>query len=591
MFLLMTKEIKHEIHADIHEFRMDNEYLGYAKIKRFLDERGTIYENAIPGTHHMNGTAERGFRTERDKAATMMQEQSSIAKRVFNILDARTKEILAQTSIPEKLWHLAFRHAVWLKNRSPTRALALRKTPWEALTTYKPNLSKESIFGSRLYITMEPKKRRKSLLQTRGRLAYFVGFETEAVMFAYDDDKDEVVRVTAARVDHGNGVFDPHNGDSFQDRVPYHSLADVSDINSGSMSDVDADLDDQTNGDVHYNSGPLPIESDSEDLYNLSDDAMPPVTRSKSVAQGDATPSTPPQVAPSVTSEAAPLSSAPSVTRDSDDESDQTPVLSKYFTKKKAKSAVAKEPWLTEDRAILLHELSQDPRFETWDHKATLFAKVFEPRTRGDIKTASDRLSKLVETDNIPESWTDFDSPSERTAMRVRINDTLAKGIGRSQRTTNWKANFHNVASKYTVNQAICLVLLLEDTTIVSDTARFTIFLTIHSATVCGSTQTMSKHGNAIREASKEELLAAWPEFFDVDRRQVTSKLISDLNVQAGSQGWSEMEYIFLDHLTFGNLDLNERARAELFRQFTRAYATRLDVNVPYHSTLRVRES
>lgn len=50
------------------------------------------------------------------------------------------------------------------------------------------------------------------------------------------------------------------------------------------MSNVDANLDNQINGDVYYNLGPLPIESDSEDLYNLLDDAMPPIIRSKSVA-------------------------------------------------------------------------------------------------------------------------------------------------------------------------------------------------------------------------------------------------------------------------------------------------------------------
>lgn len=45
------------------------------------------------------------------------------------------------------LWPESIEYAVWLKNRALARALRKRekKTPWEALTEVKPNLSRERI--------------------------------------------------------------------------------------------------------------------------------------------------------------------------------------------------------------------------------------------------------------------------------------------------------------------------------------------------------------------------------------------------------------------------------------------------------------
>jgi hypothetical protein len=81
-------------------------------------------------------------------------------------------------------------------------------------------------------------------MQTRGLLAYFVGFETEAVMLAYDDEKDKVIRLTAARVNHGNGLYDPHEGDSFQDRVPYYIIPKAS--NAKDVSNEEAEQQDMS---------------------------------------------------------------------------------------------------------------------------------------------------------------------------------------------------------------------------------------------------------------------------------------------------------------------------------------------------------
>lgn len=56
-------------------------------------------------------------------------------------------------------------------------------------------------------------------MQPRGRVVYFVGFETEAVMRAWNPDRQTVERITAARVDDGRGLHDPQERQSRRERV------------------------------------------------------------------------------------------------------------------------------------------------------------------------------------------------------------------------------------------------------------------------------------------------------------------------------------------------------------------------------------
>jgi hypothetical protein len=90
----------------------------------------------------MNGVAERGFRTEREKAAAMMQD-NALSQRIKAIIKRDAERLLEDSELPEMLWIEAFKHAIWLKNRSPIRALKDKKTPWEAAEGTKPDLSRE----------------------------------------------------------------------------------------------------------------------------------------------------------------------------------------------------------------------------------------------------------------------------------------------------------------------------------------------------------------------------------------------------------------------------------------------------------------
>ncbi|KAH0166409.1 hypothetical protein KCU67_g4321, partial [Aureobasidium melanogenum] len=217
VFKKLHKRIERKHDITIATYRMDNELPSYGKIKRYVEKHGITLEVAIAYRHHMNGAIERGFRTERERASAMIRE-TQLAGRITDILGNRTHEALLHTSIPEEFWCEAFEQAVRLKNRAPTRALKNKITPWEAVYDIKPDLSKEKIFGSRLYLAIPSEHRRKSLLIPRGRMLYFIGCESESVMIAYNSDTHAVERITAARVEDGVGTQDPHGSQSLAQR-------------------------------------------------------------------------------------------------------------------------------------------------------------------------------------------------------------------------------------------------------------------------------------------------------------------------------------------------------------------------------------
>jgi hypothetical protein len=105
-------------------------------------------------------------------------------------------------------------HAVWLKNRTPARALRKKdaKTPYEALKGAKPTLTRERIWGSRAYVTYPPEFRTTTemtkLHSPCGWLGYFVGCESEAMYHIYSPEKHKVYRIGVARVEDGKVVGD-----------------------------------------------------------------------------------------------------------------------------------------------------------------------------------------------------------------------------------------------------------------------------------------------------------------------------------------------------------------------------------------------
>ena len=62
--------------------------------------------------------------------------------------------MLHESGLPCMLWGEAVRHAIWLKNRMPMKALD-GGMPLEAATGQKPDLSRAHIWGSRIWVRVE----------------------------------------------------------------------------------------------------------------------------------------------------------------------------------------------------------------------------------------------------------------------------------------------------------------------------------------------------------------------------------------------------------------------------------------------------
>lgn len=102
------------------------------EFKNHLRTKGTVSKLTVHDTPQHNGVAERRNRT---------------------ILE-RVRAFLHSSQLPKYLWGEAVNHAVWLMNRTKTKALD-GKTPFEVLYGKKPNLSEVREFGEKVWVRVE----------------------------------------------------------------------------------------------------------------------------------------------------------------------------------------------------------------------------------------------------------------------------------------------------------------------------------------------------------------------------------------------------------------------------------------------------
>lgn len=122
----------------IKRFRYDNSRGEYTNndFKRFLKDQGISNKPAPQYQHWMNGVVERKISTIEDFARCMLQ----------------------QVQLPGWFWPEAINIAVYILNCCPTKAVA-EKTPYEAYTGRKPNLSHLRIFSCIVYMHLHRQQR------------------------------------------------------------------------------------------------------------------------------------------------------------------------------------------------------------------------------------------------------------------------------------------------------------------------------------------------------------------------------------------------------------------------------------------------
>ena len=132
--------VEKEAEASICRFRCDNGTGEYSNrlFTDFLLTDGISFEPSAPYTQNQNGVSERAIRSIVEKARSML-------------LNAR---------LTEGFWEEAVRTSVYLKNRSPTRAVD-SVTPYEAWSGQRPSLDHLRSFGCDAYAFIHSNLRTK----------------------------------------------------------------------------------------------------------------------------------------------------------------------------------------------------------------------------------------------------------------------------------------------------------------------------------------------------------------------------------------------------------------------------------------------
>ena len=85
--------------------------------------------------------------------------------------------MLQRKSLPKKLWAEAVNTAVYILNRSPTKAVQ-NKTPYEAWHHKKPRVDFLKVFGCVAYALLPSQHREK--LDQKGEKYIFIGYSDES---------------------------------------------------------------------------------------------------------------------------------------------------------------------------------------------------------------------------------------------------------------------------------------------------------------------------------------------------------------------------------------------------------------------------
>ena len=124
------------------------------EFEEFLQSAGVHHELAVPKTPEQNGVAERMNRT----------------------LVESVRSMLVDASLPHKFWAEALSTAVYLRNRSPTKAVD-GMTPFEAWTGKKPSVSHLRVFGYKAFAHVPKDERGK--LDSKAKKCILVGYGEE----------------------------------------------------------------------------------------------------------------------------------------------------------------------------------------------------------------------------------------------------------------------------------------------------------------------------------------------------------------------------------------------------------------------------
>ncbi|KAL2886178.1 reverse transcriptase family protein [Ceratocystis lukuohia] len=187
--------VKNQHGRNVKCFRSDNDWalLG-APYRELTQEFGVITESSAASTQAQNGRAEHAGKMIVQKARTL------------------------RGPLPHDLWPEVMEAAVYLLNRTPTRALAVEdegklryRTPFEALYGHKPSLAHIRPYGCKAYPLIRNIPHRMKL-QYRAHIGYLVGYHSTNIFQIWVPSQQAVIRTRDVTFDETD-FYDPRSVD------------------------------------------------------------------------------------------------------------------------------------------------------------------------------------------------------------------------------------------------------------------------------------------------------------------------------------------------------------------------------------------
>ncbi|KAI8421244.1 hypothetical protein MSG28_008301 [Choristoneura fumiferana] len=162
-FRIFQSTVERETGAKIKILKSDNgkEYVN-AEFSRYLQNEGIQHQTTVPYS----------------------PQQNSIAERTNRSILEKVRSMLSDSSLSPAYWQDAAEMAVYLKNRSPHRALN-GKTAYEKWYAKIPNLSHLRVFGCRAFIHVPECNRKK--LDMKASEHIFVGYSEDPRSYFFRD--------------------------------------------------------------------------------------------------------------------------------------------------------------------------------------------------------------------------------------------------------------------------------------------------------------------------------------------------------------------------------------------------------------------
>ena len=162
---------KSEVPEKFAEYKALVENQTSQKIKVLSSDNGTEYVN-----EHLSSMLHR-YGIKHETTVPYSKQHNGVAERLNRTLVERARTMLIESHSSPDLWAEAIATAVYLKNRSPTKALS-DITPQEAWSGHKPDLRHLRIFGCRAFAKIPDSRRKK--WDAKSQELIFVGYCKES---------------------------------------------------------------------------------------------------------------------------------------------------------------------------------------------------------------------------------------------------------------------------------------------------------------------------------------------------------------------------------------------------------------------------